>query len=84
MTTIFGRLFVAMFNRNSTRVDGNEKAYRHRPDSSPTPCAWRSKRGSKTSKIRSIGHDANVILPAARVETSPQAASRSIAASKSP
>jgi hypothetical protein len=84
MTPIFGCPFVAMFDRISIRCGGNEKVRLHRPDSSSVSFGCRPERGFETSKIRSIGHDANVILVAVRVETPPHPAPRSIAASKSP
>lgn len=84
MNPIFGPAFVAMFHRIPIRLGGNENVCPHRPESSPTPCAWRPKHGSETSKIRSIRRDANAILLAARVETPRHAVSHSIATSKSP
>jgi hypothetical protein len=84
MNPIFGCSFVAMLHRISIRGGGNEKVRLHRPDSSSASFGWRPERGFETSKIRFIGHDADAILLVARVETPPHAASRSIAAFKSP
>ncbi len=84
MTAISGRPSAAMFNRASIRLGGNEKVHLHRPDSSSASFGWRPERGSETPKIRSISHEANVILLVACVEALPHATSRSIAASKSP
>jgi hypothetical protein len=84
MNAIFGRPLVAVFDRISIRGGGNEKVRLHRPDSSSTSFKWRPKRGSETSKIHSIGQDANMVLLAVCVETPAHAASRSIAASRFP
>jgi hypothetical protein len=84
MNAIFGRPLVAMFDRISIRGGGNEKVRLRRSDSYSTSFRWRPERGLETSKIRSIGHDTNVLHLTACVETPPHAASRTIAASKSP
>jgi hypothetical protein len=84
MNAIFRRPLVAMFDRISIRGGGNEKVRLRLSDSYSTSFRWRPKRGPETSKIRSTSHDTKVILLTACVETPPHAASRTIAASKSP
>jgi hypothetical protein len=83
--TVIGHLpFVALFDRVSICLGGNEKAHRHHPESSPTQCAWRLERGSKASKLRLMVHNVNAVLHTLCIETTCHAGSRSIAATKSP